>query len=198
MTEAAVKSIFKSPPEFETDRLILRAIRACDRNDMFEYACDREVTRYLTWKPHRDPSFTKRYIESVLHAYSQGDFYDFALVLKANKKMIGTCGFTSFNYETNSCEVGYVLNPRYRGYALIPEALNAVMEMAFKTFCADRVYARYIIGNDGSRRVMEKCGMKYGGEDSPLYLNGSWVRVAFYEITCKEYFALSQNRCVGI
>lgn len=199
MNEEIIKSIFRLPPRIETERLILRAVGPGDKYDMFEYASDREVTKYLTWCPHPSLNYTKRYIESVCAAYRNGTFFDFAVELKAKRKMIGTCGFTSFDYRNNSCEVGYVLNPRYRGYSLAPEAVLAVMRFAFTTLKAHRVFARYMEGNDASRRVMEKCGMAYEGTaKGALFLDGNYVDVGCCAITSDSYFGRLRNLNFGI
>ena len=67
--------------------------------------------------------------------------------------MIGTCGFSSFDFANNSAEVGYVINPAYqkRGYA--PEALLEVMMFGFMELNLHRIEARYMDGNDASRKI---------------------------------------------
>jgi hypothetical protein len=68
-----------------------------------------------------------RYLAYVATRYRAGEFFDWAVVLRENQKMIGTCGFTSFSYEHNSAEIGYVLNPSYWGQGIALEAVQAVM-----------------------------------------------------------------------
>lgn len=42
--------------ELETERLLLRHVRAEDAAVMFEnWASDAQVTKYLTWSPHENP-----------------------------------------------------------------------------------------------------------------------------------------------
>lgn len=163
MNKFATELLFSNTDIILTNRLILRKIRASDAKDMYEYASDSDVVRYLTWGPHPDVSYTKRYLATVERAYKNNTFFDWALVLKANEKMIGTCGFTSFDYDSSTCEIGYVLNPRYRGYGLMPEAVNAVIEFAFDKLGAKAVEARFMKGNNASLRVMEKCNMSFDG-----------------------------------
>lgn len=163
MNRFMTELLFANTDVIVTERLILRKIRVSDAKDMYEYACDDSVVKYLTWGPHPDVAYTKRYLATVERAYKNNTYFDWAIVLKANRKMIGTCGFTSFNYDTSTCEIGYVLNPRYRGYGLMPEAVNAVIEFAFDKIGAKYVEARFMKGNDASLRVMEKCRMTLQG-----------------------------------
>jgi len=47
MTNKELKSIFKKIPILQTERLIIRKIALQDTNDMFEYSCRLDVTKYL-------------------------------------------------------------------------------------------------------------------------------------------------------
>ena len=103
--------------------------------------------------------------------------------------MIGTCGFTRFDYDNNAAEVGYVINPEYRGRGIAPEALSRVLEFGFTELKLNRIEARYIVGNEVSRRVMEKVGMKFEGVRRQSLLNkGDYVDVGYCSILASEYF----------
>lgn len=158
-----VYEVFSAMPTLTTARLILRPMRVGDCYDMFEYASRRDVTEFLTWSPHRDVEYTKTYLSYIANHYKLGDFYDWALELKSEGKMIGTCGFTRFAFSHDSAELGYVVNPVYRGNGLAPEALCAVMRFGFDELGLNRLESKFIVGNDASRRVMEKVGMQFEG-----------------------------------
>lgn len=158
-----LSEIFAEIPRLETERLILRRIMPDDAQDMYQYSCRSEVTRYLLWEPHPDAAYTARYLNSVQEKYQTGEFCDWAIELRADHRMIGTCGFTSVDSSNNSAEVGYVVNPQYWGMGIAPEALDRVLAFGFDNMRLHRIEAQYLIGNDRSRRVMEKCGMRYEG-----------------------------------
>lgn len=158
-----IYSLFSQMPNLETERLLLRRMLVSDCYDMFEYARLPEVTKHLTWSPHPNLEYTKEYLAHLSHHYRLGDFYDWALVLKEENKMIGTCGFTRFHFPHDSAEVGYVINPKYRGRGIAPEALRAVLAFGFDTVGLHRIEAKYMPENEASRRVMEKVGMRFEG-----------------------------------
>ena len=158
-----VYKIFSSIPEIRTDRLLLRRMLVGDCYDMYEYASNPEVTRYLTWSPHPDLQYTKEYLVYIGDHYKLGDFFDWAIILKEENKMIGTCGFTRFRFSHNAAEIGYVINPAYRGRGIADEAVRAVMRFGFRQLGLHRIEAKYIEGNEASRRVMEKVGMTFEG-----------------------------------
>lgn len=183
-----LKEIFSNPPRFETKRLLLRRIETGDCEDMFEYSADFDVTKYLTWKPHESSAETKNYIKDVQKKYENGKFFDWGLVYRPNGKFIGTCGFTSVNLIKNSCEVGYVLSKNYWGMGLISEALECVMDYAFGYFGFYKVEARFIDGNENSKKVMLKAGMTFEKtERDLLHVRGEYKTVHTYSISKDSY-----------
>ena len=158
-----IYSLFSHMPTLETERLLLRRMLVSDCYDMYEYARRPDVTKYLTWSPHSSVDYTKEYLAHLSHHYQLGDFYDWAVILKAENKMIGTCGFTRFHFPHDAAEVGYVINPEYRGRGIAPEALRAVLAFGFETVGLHRIEAKFVADNEASRRVMEKVGMHFEG-----------------------------------
>lgn len=172
----------------------MRRLRVSDYLDMYEYSCLEQVTEYLLWYPHKNEEYTYRYLEHVQSEYRSGDFYDWAVVYKEHNKMIGTCGFTSFDTQNNSAEIGYVLNPLYWGIGLAAEAVTAVLEYGFSDLRLNRIEARYIVENHRSRRVMEKCGMTFEGIfRGAIYNKHEYKDIGICSILNREY-KIFQNK----
>ena len=163
MKKDLIYRLFSHIPTLETDRLILRAMRVSDAADMYAYACRPSVTEYLTWDPHQSVDVTREYLVYVGQRYRTGDFYDWSLVCKEDGRMIGTCGFTSFNCPADSGEIGYVLSPAYQGRGLATEAVRRVLHFGFEELSLLRIEAHFIQGNEASRRLMERVGMTFEG-----------------------------------
>ena len=188
MTAEMLGKIFSNIPVLESERLIMREMRVGDCFDMFEYAKNREVTKFLTWSPHYDVEYTKAYLHNLKNHYKMGMFYDWALILKEENKMIGTCGFTRFNLASDLAEIGYVINPAYRGKGIAAEAAGKVLEFGFYKLGLNRIEARYMAGNDASRRVMEKLGMSFEGvAREAICVNGSYKDVGTCAILKSEF-----------
>ena len=167
---------------------MLRRMYRTDADDMYEYSRLPMVTQYLTWDPHPDRRYTARYLSYLNARYAEGTFYDWGVVLRSERKLIGTCGFTRFSEENNSAECGYVLNPAYWGHGFAPEALTEVMRFGFYTLGLHRIECRYMIGNDNSRRVMEKVGMSFEGTHrDALLLGGEYKTVGVCAILRDEF-----------
>lgn len=64
----------------ETHRLILRAALPEDAQPMFEnWASDPEVTKFLTWPPHRSIDVSAAVIQSWIGGYSRDDYYQWMI-----------------------------------------------------------------------------------------------------------------------
>ncbi len=188
MKKELIYRTFSHLPELHTDRLILRKMLVSDAADMFEYARREDVTRYLTWNPHPDRLYTREYLEYIGGRYSAGMFYDWAIEYEPDRKMIGTCGFTAFNCTHDSAEVGYVLNPAYWGKGIASEALARVLRFGFEKLHLHRIEAKFMNGNERSRRVMEKAGMTFEGyQRDAMRVKGLYVTVGVCSILAAEW-----------
>lgn len=188
MKKERVFEIFSNIPTLKTGRLSLRGMHPIDAEDMYDYAKRSEVTEYLLWRPHESLSYTKDYLAYIQNRYALGDFYDWAIIDRDSKRMIGTCGFARIDTANNSAEIGYVLNPDFRGRGYAAEAAEVVLRFGFEVLKLRRIEARFIKGNQASLRVMEKLGMSFEGyhKDS-VYVKGSYHTVGYCAITCHEW-----------
>ena len=178
--------LFSKIPTLETERLVLRRMMLDDLDDVFEYASQPEVPKYLLWYPHEDKSFTAQYLRIVDKKYKKNEFYDWAVTF--NGKMIGTAGFTSFDVLNNSAQIGYVLNKNYWGKGIASEAARAVITFGFEALGLNRIEAKFIPENNSSRRVLEKCGMKFeGSHHEAIRAKGRYLDIEIYAITRSEY-----------
>ena len=145
--------IFKNPPLLESQGLLLRKISRDDIYDVYDYAKNPSVSKFLLWSPHPNTEHTKRYLEIVEQMYSKGEFYDFAIVLKKENKMIGTCGFTSFDLRKNIGEIGFVLNEKYWGKGYAGEAVDMIIKFARETLKLSGLYAQIMSENEKSKNL---------------------------------------------
>ena len=60
-------------PIIENKRFILRKFTKNDINDLYEYASDSEVTKFLSWDTYKNIDIAVDYIENVLLRYSKNE-----------------------------------------------------------------------------------------------------------------------------
>ena len=173
----------------ETERLTLRGFEETDDVDMFAYASNPNIGPSAGWPPHMNIEESRK----ILRMFIQADD-NWALVDKAGGHVIGSLGYRRDAKRTNdhAYEIGYVLSQDYWGQGLVAEAVRAVLRYLFMDLHADVVSAVHYPFNTQSRRVMEKCGMKYEGtlRKSARLFTGEVHDAVCHAITKDEYLGL--------
>ncbi len=176
--------LFSSPEPLYTERLILRRIKKCDLNDVYEYAKNPNVSKYLLWSPHPSLEYTEHYLALVDKMYRKRQFYDYGIELIESGKMIGTCGFTSINLRDNSAEIGYVLNESYWGQRYAKEAVLKIIDFASQELKLDTLYAEFISENERSRALLSSLGFfEAAGKTYEMLVKGEYKNITVY---CKK------------
>ncbi|MCL2608715.1 MAG: GNAT family N-acetyltransferase [Treponema sp.] len=142
----------------QTPRLVLRKFRREDAADFFEYGSDEETLRFLIWEGVKTQDEARAGIVEYFWA-APGRF---ALELKSEGKCIGSLDLR-IDAKHEKAGFGYAMNRNYWGKGYMTEALTAVLELSFERLELNRVEATFYVGNEGSGRVMEKCGMEREG-----------------------------------
>ncbi|MGQ0549721.1 MAG: GNAT family N-acetyltransferase, partial [Armatimonadota bacterium] len=161
--DLTVEGVFGDLPVLQTQRLRLRRLRVDDAGDVFEYASDPEVSRYTTWEAHKTLEDSRAFLISVIEHYNTFQVAPWGMEHKGEGKLVGTCGFVSWNLRHRRAEIAYALARPYWNKGYTTEAVRAVMAFGFGAMRLNRIEARCDIPNIGSARVMEKAGMKFEG-----------------------------------
>ena len=151
-----------NPPEnFETERLILRKPCMEDAPAIFtSYAQDTEVTRYMTWSPHKNIEETYGIMRIMLKSWEAGSAYSFAILPKNLNSVIGMIAMHPDGFKV---EIGYVLARPYWGKGIVTEAARRITTWLLEQPDIYRVFATCDVENLASARVMEKAGMTCEG-----------------------------------
>jgi RimJ/RimL family protein N-acetyltransferase len=172
----------------KTERLLFRAVTMKDAADIFAYASDPEVTRYVRFVTHKSIKDTRAFIRRVLASYKKGVNRLWALELKATGRMIGAMAFLDWPNIHLRAELGYVVNRTYWGQGLVTEAASALCDFAFRKMKVNRIEAGTIVEHRASQRVLEKCGFKLEGVLRQRELiKGRFPNVTMYSLLRQDY-----------
>lgn len=158
-----LSGIFSNLTTVETPRLLLRPMRLDDAEDMFAYASDPQVVRFTSWTVHQSIDDTLAFLRHAVDAYQADRAAGWAVEHKADRRMIGTCGFIWWNQADAKAELGYALARDYWGQGYATEAASASVDFGFQSMRLHRIQAGCVAANTGSARVLEKIGMKPEG-----------------------------------
>ena len=112
----------------ETERLVLRPVTLDDAEAMFEYASDKENTRY-TFPTNQSLEETKNNIAQFYLANPLGRW---GIELKSTGEFIGTIDLHKLDTVLKKATIGYIINQKYWNQGLTTEANRAVIELAFE------------------------------------------------------------------
>lgn len=179
----------KGTQTIETERLILRKAVIEDAEPMFRnWASSPEVTKYLTWPPHKSVEITEKVLGMWMDGYAQEKTYQWMIVLKDLGQPIGTISGMNPNDELSSVEIGYCIGKKWWHHGIVTEALNAVIRYLFEECDFNRITARHDVNNPHSGDVMKKCGMKYEGTTKQSARNNQGIcDMAHYAILKSEW-----------
>lgn len=188
MTERKLRKLLVNAVPIETERLIIRKINIEDAYDMYEYSSLDEVCEYLLWSPHVNVAVTEGYIEFLQKRYLRGLYADWAVVLKENEKMIGTCGYAAVDTTNSICEIGYVLAPKFQKHGYMTEAVKALLELTFFVLNFETVSLRIINENGPSKRLAERLGFKLDCiKYKELEIKGIYRDIVHYRLEREDY-----------
>jgi len=149
------------PTHIETARLVLRKPVAEDTERIYEtYANDAEVTRYLTWRPHRTVADGEEPSAHRLAAWESGKYFSWVITLRDGGELMGMISVRPVEWRV---DLGYVLGREWWGRGYMTEAVRAVVDYALSEPEVFRVWAVCDVDNIASARVLEKAGLRREG-----------------------------------
>lgn len=172
----------------ETDRLLLRSLKREDAEKIEELASDYEVAKTTLSIPHPYPKGSAvDFIESALKADKIGELTIFAIVKKDVNHLIGIININITPAHRRG-ELGYWIGSPYWGMGYGTEATRSIISYAFETFPLNKIYARAVIHNPGSWRIMEKVGMTHEGILKQHEVRwGKYLDVTYYGILKEDF-----------
>ena len=154
--------MIEPPNELRTKRLLLRTPVIGDAAAIFnEYAADPEVTRYLTWAPHRELETVAEFLQNLIDRRLAGEEIPWLLELPEECRVIG---MIVARVETCRVDIGYVLGRKHWNRGYMAEAISAVADWWLSQPEIFRVTAVCDTENVASARALEKAGFRREGE----------------------------------
>ncbi|HEX5502838.1 MAG TPA: GNAT family N-acetyltransferase [Thermomicrobiales bacterium] len=147
--------------EIETARLRLRPMRAPDAEALLGVFADPAVMAAFAEAPF-DRAQMDRWVARNLAHQDQHGYGLCAVILKAEGLLVGDCGLTRMELDgADEVELGYDFRSDYWNRGLATEAATAVRDYAFGALGLPRLVGLIRRGNEASRRVAEKVGLRH-------------------------------------
>ncbi|MFN8374094.1 MAG: GNAT family N-acetyltransferase [Anaerolineae bacterium] len=169
----------------KTERLTLRQIEIEDAPLVHEHMHDPAVTADLL--PLRQPytlDYVRTWIDDI-RSLRLGEGIMFTIL--RGDEFIGTMYLHS-EPQHRHAEIGYWFGKAYWGQGYATEAGRAVIRYGFERMFLRRIFAYYFARNVGSRRVLEKLGLKYEGtQRQDVLKDGVYHDISFCGLLLSEW-----------
>lgn len=137
----------------ETDRLVLRALRDDDAEDIIRFAGDHDTAYWAGMAP-----VTNR--DVALELIDSGNWFEdepqYGITVKGDDTVIGLISVYAHSLEVYT--LGYLISPEHCGKGYMSEAVAAVCDWFFATVRKPFIKCEIRSDNPASRRVALKCG----------------------------------------
>ena len=144
--------------ELWTERLILRRYRPEDADDLYRYlGTDPAMYEYSGWNPYATPEMAQETVCGFIESYNDDHVYSW--IMDIDDVIVGTIG--AYDYKDEHIEVGFSVVKGWQGRGLATEALKKVLGYLTENEGIPCVTAWCASENIGSRKVLEKAGMKF-------------------------------------
>jgi ribosomal-protein-alanine N-acetyltransferase len=119
--------------------------------------------KFYGHEPHQSLEDTQKLIEQIQQRYAKREAIRWAITLRGEDKLIGSCSFHHFDVGFHRAETGYDLNRAYWGKGIMSEAMPAVLTYGFTELKLHRIEANIDIANERSKGLLLKLGFRYEG-----------------------------------
>ena len=122
----------------------------------------------------------------------------FVIKTREDDRPLGTIGyFTPSTIPSlfRGLEIWYQVHPNERGHGIATQAAAILVDHLFSALPQHRVQATVIDGNDGSRGVLERIGMRHEGLMRQItFLRGEYMDMHIYGITRGDWSSEAEYR----
>ncbi len=169
---------FSTFPALATERLRLRQLRAEDAGAVMAIFGDPHILRFLNMPPIDTLAKAGELIGWFNGNYASHEAVQWAIALRDDDRMIGTCGTYAWDRENRHVDIGYHIQYDHWGQGYATEATRALVDWCFAHLDVHRIQADCTEGNIASERVMLKCGFQLEG----VWRESCWEHGRFVNI----------------
>lgn len=165
--------------ELRTEHLILRRYRSEDAAALYQhFGTDPAMVKYSGWNPYATPEMAQETVKHFISSYENERVYSWVIDLEGG--LSGTIG--AYDYEDDSIETGFSIIRDCWGRGYATEALKAVLAYLMENEGISCVTAWCAAENIGSRRALEKAGMRFvRSEKDGLVVGDNAYEKLYYE-----------------
>ena len=173
----------------ETERLLLRPFRISDKEAIFSYRGDPEITRFQLWEP-----FTREQVSLFIRKYqfrrfgSAGHWTGLGMELKKNNRLFGDVALRKTKDPFPQAEIGFNVAKSHQRLGYASEAVRALLDWLFTRQNVHRVYAVCDADNRASAALLECLGFRQEAHyRQNIWFKGHWGDELLFALLRQEW-----------
>lgn len=140
----------------ETERLQLKEINEKHVEDIFKIRSNEVINQYVQRNSPKNNYDALQFILTIKERTKDNQSFYWGISLKNQSNLIGTICLYNFSENRKIAEVGYELLPDYHRQGIMSEALEAVLDFAFKDLHLQEIVAMTNKFNENSKGILLK------------------------------------------
>lgn len=171
-----------------TERLQLRPIAAEDAQAIWPYVSDPQISRYMSWTPHKHIGETESFIADVIRRMGEHSTITWVVIERTSGAICGVVSLiaimrTHRALRYDKAELAYWIGTPYQGKGYATEACAAVLDYGFSQLRLNKVTVAHDAANDASRALIRRLGFREIGIEHRHFLkDGRWIDHVIYEL----------------
>lgn len=184
----------KKAPILTSERLVLRPITAGDAAFIQASVDDKRVCDNLSYTPHPyTMEMAETWVKNVNFGMTNNNCCYWTICENNTQVPVGSMGISIFR-EQEGAEMHYWINANFWNKGYCSEAAKRTISHVFDTLKAHRLAITHREHNIASKRVIEKCGFIFEGEERDgLKRHGTFENVLRYSMLYDDYVRAKQQ-----
>ncbi|MBE1298854.1 MAG: GNAT family N-acetyltransferase [Alteromonadaceae bacterium] len=179
-------------PKLYTERLQLDPIHDKDVKEIFSIFSDPDVIAHYDIEKFHEVSEAANLINYFKSQVESGNGIRWAIRSKGKARLLGTCGFNSWNQYDHSAIIGYDLAKKHWGQGFAAEAVTAIINHIYSKdfrYFINRIEASILTTNTPSIALCEKLGFHFEGVlREKAYFGAKFHDMSLYSLLKKDWF----------
>ena len=176
--------------ELAGQRVAVRRFQLSDVRQFVAYRSSAEVARFQSWDAPYPPEAGERFIREMmtLHPDMAGEWFQFAVVLRATGQLLGDCAAMPRADDPRQCEIGFTIAGEHQGHGYATEAVRLLVNYLFTARSKHRITAYCDPRNAASVAVLERLAMRREGHlRQSTWAKGEWTDDVLYAVLSDEW-----------
>ena len=176
--------------ELAGPRVALRRFGLGDVDEFVAYRSAERVARFQSWDAPYPREAGDRLVRQMMsrHPDTAGEWFQFAVVLRANGQLIGDCAAMPHADDPRQCEIGFTIAGEHQGRGYATEAVRLLVGYLFTARGKHRIAASCDARNTASAAVLERLAMRREGHlRESTWAKGEWTDDLLYALLRAEW-----------